>query len=210
MEPIRQRKRKLKDTKTPDQIGRSTGHPGQKYILTDEGRQLLYRIYDGKPETIDYLSEQLKVPRLTIKAWAVQCGLTRRNVWTPEQLEYLERHYSTTRLNEIAERIGFPPTVVQRKAHQLGLRRFDEGYTAASLADALGVTKNTVGYWVKKGWLPCRRRESNCGDGWEGYYFTDRDVRTFIIKHREKVKPTAENWHWLVDVLAGGKYGLGA
>lgn len=198
-----------KGTKNIDQIGSDSGRWTQKYFLDDAGRELLYKLYDSRSETITYLAEKLNVPRARIKYWARQCGITHQQVWTPEALDYLERYYPTMSLADLAEKLAIKPHTIQNKAHQLGLRRFDNGYTAASLADALGVVPNTVGRWIKQGWLPDRRRKSHHGDGWEGYYFTVSDVRNFIIAHPERIKPTQENWLWLVDILAGGKLGLG-
>lgn len=205
---------KLKGTKTLDQIGRNNGHPRQKYILNDADRELLLSVYDGRTETINELSEQLKVPRHTIKAWASHCGLTRQYVWTAKEIEYLERFYHILSLKDLAYTLHKSHYSIHLKACQMGLRRFDEGYTAASLAEALGVVRTTICEWVKKGWLPNRRRKTHDpsvpeGEGWEAYYFTDRDVRNFIINHPERIKPTEENWLWLVDILAGGEKGLG-
>lgn len=205
---------RLKGTKTPDQIGRANGHPRQKYVLDDADRELLRSVYDGRTQTIDYLSERLKVPRATIKAWASHCGLTRQYIWTAQDIAYLERFYHVISLKELAGTLNKSHYSIHLKACQMGLRRFDEGYTAASLADALGVVRTTICEWVKKGWLPNRRRKTHDpsvpeGEGWEAYYFTNQDVRHFIIKHPERIKPTDDNWLWLVDILVGGKHGIG-
>jgi transposase-like protein len=205
--------------KSIDQIGRPTGQKCQKHFLDDAGRELLYKLYDGKTETITYLAEKLNVPRETVKWWAGQCGLTRpRRDWTPEEEEYLELHYGTMTIATIAMKLQRRGSDVQRKATEMALRRFDDGYTAQSLAEALGVSNVTVINWIGKGWLRAEKRRStpkrkggiSSDDGFEAYYITDRSVRSFIINHRERVVPTQENWHWLVDVLAGGKHGIGA
>jgi hypothetical protein len=205
---------KLKGTKSLDQIGCNNGHPRQKYVLSDADRELLREIYDGRTETITYLSERLKVPRDTIKAWASHCGLTRQYDWTAKEIEYLERFYHILSLKELTVTLNKSRYSIHLKACQMGLRRFDEGYTAASLAEALGVARSTICEWVKRGWLPNKRRKTHepsvpQGEGWEAFYFTNRDVRNFIIKHPERVTPTSENWLWLVDILAGGKHGIG-
>jgi hypothetical protein len=153
-------KRATKGTKSLDEIGRSTGNPRQKYFLDDAGRELFYRTYDGKSETIDYLAEALQVPRKLIIMWAVQSGITCR------------------------------------------YGQADHGHTTASLAEALGVDMATVRNWIMQGWLPGKKSR-------EDYYFSDKDVRAFIVRYPQMIKPTEDNWLWLVDILAGGEHGIG-
>lgn len=186
-----------------DEIGRDCGMKHQKHFLDDAGRELLCKMYDGRTETITYLSEQLNAPRETVKWWAIQCGLTRPfRPWTAKEIEYLESYFGTKSLELMASRLCRRPGVVLRKAHELGLRKYDHGYTASSLSQALGVTAHTIVAWSNKGWLPSKRRKDN-----GAYYFTDKHVRDFIINHPEKISPTQDNWLWLVDVLSGGGIG---
>ena len=63
-----------------DEIGarRANGHAGgrpQKWVLTDQGRDLILRNYDGTTERIDMLVARLGVPRTIVKRWACQLVL---------------------------------------------------------------------------------------------------------------------------------------
>lgn len=193
----------VKTVRPVNEIGRDSGMKHQKYFLDDAGRALLCKMYDGRTETITYLSAQLNAPRETVKWWAIQCGLTQPfRAWTAKEIEYLESYFGTTSLELMASTLCRRPSVILRKARELGLKKYDHGYTASSLAQALGVSAHTIVAWSNKGWLPSKRRKDN-----GAYYFNDKHVRAFILSHPDKVIPTQDNWLWLVDVLSGAGIG---
>jgi hypothetical protein len=73
----------------------------------------------------------------------------------------------------LARRFGRSPTAVRLKAKRLGLRKYDECYTACSLAEALGVDPHWVLARIRSSKLRASHRQTERtpeqgGDSWHG------------------------------------------
>lgn len=194
--------------------GIHAGGRQQKYFLDEPGRRLLLAKYDGTCATIDELARRIAVPRDTIKRWAGQLGLTRQKepAWTPEEIEYLQTHLSHTRMSTMSKTLGRTITAIKLKAKRLGVNKcYQEGYTMRGLCLGLGCDHHAVERWMRQGWLKGKRRgtERTQQQGGDVWLFTDHAIREFIIAHPQEVDPRRADWLWLVDVLAGGRFGIG-
>ena len=66
--------------------------------------------------------------------------MNRRIEWTEERLQYLREHYPTGTAHEIALFVGCSDDSVNRKAHELGIRK-----------DPSFRPQNFIGTYVKRG-----------------------------------------------------------
>ena len=197
----------MNESTTP-QVGarrtRSGGIP-QKYILDERGRRLILERYDGKRETTTELAAHLGVPRRVLQEWARQLGKGRRRgpyrEWTEQEIEYLEGHYHNTALTVMSRHLGRSTADIRWRAKQLGVRQTGEGYTGRGLAEALGCDEHKVLLWVEKGWLKGTKRQTGRAEH-DIWYFSDRAVRSFVLKHPAEVDPRRFDWLWLASVLA--------
>jgi hypothetical protein len=168
-------------------------------------------LYDGTPAKIDELMSLTGAPRWKVKKWATELGLARQKEprWTQEDEEYLERNISRKSLADIAKHLERTKTAVKLKAKRLGLNKTIEGYTMRGLCMALGCDHHKVEKWLHAGWLQGKRRgtERTTQDYW---YFTDRNIRKFIIEHPTEIDQRRVDWLWVVDLLGGTDYvGIG-
>lgn len=165
------------------------------------------------------LSKKLGIPRASITARAAYLGVipvTRTSkAWSEEEITILEHHAhkSLYTIQYHLEKSGFARTVqsIRHKMTRTKLRKNLKGQSAASLALCFGVNPLTVTRWLHAGLLEAKRRgtkrkKNQGGDAW---FVTDRQVRDFVISHVAIIDFRKIDKYWLVDLLAGGYYGLG-
>src|SRR3990172_5676463 len=148
--------------------------PNKKWFWNDITDGLLRRLYDptvrGRSQEI---AARLKVPRWAVNRRAAALGLSRPKdrPWSAEDEAYVEANFHHTSVKTLARKLGRSPTAVQLKAKRLGPRKDDEGYTALSLAEALGVDPHWVLARLPSGKPPAPRRPpprtaQQGGDSW--------------------------------------------
>jgi hypothetical protein len=127
---------------------------------------------------------------------------TKETCWTEEELRYLEAHYHRLHISTIARHIGRTTTAVALKAKRMGVRKYGEGYTAASLSLALGVDSHLVTRWIEEGALNATRRNTDRErDAW---FISDSDIREFIVRHPTEIDIRKVDGLWLIDLLTSG------
>jgi transposase len=196
-----------------EEWARELGVTRPRSKLDDERRRVMFELYDGSSERINEIAARFQVDRRTVMRWAGVLNLTKEKApaWTEEDEQYLKEHLHYVSVTDIALHLKRSRTAILMKAKRMGINKcFQEGYTMRSLATAFGCSDMQIRTWVDKGWLKGRRRQTQhvSGDWW---LFMDVDVRHFICAHPMEVMSyvVRENWPWLVDVLAGGTYGVG-
>jgi len=196
-------------------VGARRTKPGgkpQKYFLDEPGRRLIRAQYDGTPQAVRNLALRLGASQHAIRDWACEMGVARRQVkprdWTEAEIVYLEQAIRSVSLTAIARKLDRTPENVRWQAKKLGLRKTGEGYTARSLALGLGCDSHKVLKWVEKGWLRGTRRQTERNKRGDIWYFSEKQVRSFVFAHPQELDPRHFDWLWLVDVLAGDE-GLG-
>lgn len=186
-----------------DSVGTKRSYQGgapQKWFLDDRGRRMMMELYDGSTERVTLLQKELRVPRRVVHGWARQLGISRtRPIWTPDDIAYLERHFHTKSLDELARRLNKTISAVKKKAYVLGLSCKGE-YSMLDLQNGLMCRYERVQAWMQKGWLKGFRKEE--GGTWQ---FTTKAIRDFIFAHPDEINPrrlTDDAWIWLVDLLS--------
>src|SRR5712692_6454504 len=112
--------------------------PKKKWFWNDGSDALLKRLYDpvarGRSQEI---ARRPGVPRWAVNRRAATLGLSRpkERPWSPDDESYLDGNFHHVSVKALSRRFGRSATAVKLKARRLGLRKYDEGYTACSLAE---------------------------------------------------------------------------
>ena len=135
----------------------------QKYVLTDQGRDLILREYDGTTERIDALATRLGMPRHRIKNLAGELGLTcaKEPGWTEEEERYLEERAPPAEPHDDCS----APWAHKDREYNLkhggwGMNKTQEGYTMRGLCLGLGCDHHKVEKWLRHNWIKGTRRQS--------------------------------------------------
>jgi hypothetical protein len=180
--------------------------PKKKWFWNDIADGLLRRMYDptvkGRSQEI---AAQLRVPRWAINRRAAALGLSRPKdrPWSVEDEADLEANFHHVSVKTLARTLGRSSTAVKLKAKRLGLRKYDEGYTALSLAEALGVDPHWVLARIRSGKLRASRRhtERTAEQGGDSWLITDEAVVKFIRDHPYDIDLRKVDSLWFMDLI---------
>ncbi|MGQ9573626.1 MAG: hypothetical protein ACUVV3_10690 [Dehalococcoidia bacterium] len=179
----------------------------KKWFWNDITDATLRRTYDpavrGRSQEI---ADRLKVPRWAVNRRAAALGLSRPKdrPWSAQDEAYLEANFHHVSAKTLARRLGRSPTAVKLKAKRLGLRKYDEGYTASSLAEALGVDPHWVLARIRSGKLRASHRhtERTLGQGGDSWLVTDDAVVEFLAEHPYDLDLRKVDSLWFMDLIA--------
>lgn len=132
--------------------------------------------------------------------------------WSASEEEILERfgHLTTTGIQRQLARAGYQRSraAVQLKMTRMRIKRNLDGYSACSLATALGVDAHKVCAWIRRGLLYAERRKTERsaeqGDIW---WIPISSVRKFILRAPEEIDLSRVEKLWFLDIVTGGKIG---
>jgi hypothetical protein len=179
-----------------------------KHVLTPERTDLMLRYYNGTPRAIDFLIEEMKVvPRGTILYWAKKLGITHKRDWSEDDEQYLDEHISTDRIEDIAKHLKRTTVMVRWKATQMGINKINcYGFNRETLSEGFGVSHHIVQKWINAGYLTPRSRQID-GEKKEVWYFSEADVRRFILSHPLELDRIKEKLDmvWLMEMVKEGQ-----
>ena len=177
------------------------------YVLSDERKRLMREIYDGKSETITRLCAQWRVPRSTLKQWAQIIGVAKprtNRAWTEQEDHDLEMWLPRMEIVSIARKMNRSISSVALRVRYLRIsKRPASGYNLDDLMEAFGCWDKVIRKWVDRGWLKGEQKNGV-------WHFSEQAVRSFMIRHPLEINQHAICWEWSVDILAGGRHGIGA
>ena len=180
--------------------------PSKKWTWNDAEDAFLRRMYDsairGRSQEI---ANRLRRPRWVVNRRAVALGLSRPKdrPWSAEDRDYMEANYHRSAMKVMAKRLGRSPTAIKLKAKRLGLRKYDEGYTASSLAEALGVDPHWVLSRIRSGRLRAapRRTDRKPEQGGDSWLITDDALLDFLREHSYEVDLHKVDSLWFMDLI---------
>lgn len=180
--------------------------PEKKWFWNDMSDGLLRRLYDPTVKgRSQQLATRLGVPRWAINRRAAALGLSRpkERPWSAEDALYLESNFHHVSVKALARRFRRSSTAVKLKAKRLGLRKYDECYTACSLAQALGVDPHWVLARIRSGKLRASHRHTDRtpeqgGDSW---FITDEAVLEFLREHPYDIDLRRVDSVWFMDLI---------
>ncbi len=181
--------------------------PTKKWVWNEIADDLLRRLYDptvrGRSQEI---ADRLKVPRWVVNHRAGELGLSRTKdrPWSSEEEAYLEANFHHASVKAMAVKLKRSPTAVKLKAKRLGLRKYDEGYTASSLAEALGVDPHWVLSRIRSGKLRASHRGTNrtVHQGGDSWLITDEAVIDYLANHPYDIELRKVDSLWFMDLVA--------
>ncbi len=181
--------------------------PKKKWFWNDLSDALLRRMYDptvpGRSQT---LANRLRVPRWAVNRRAAALGLSRgkERPWSQVEEAYLESNFHHISVKALARRFWRSPTAVKLKAKRLGLRKYEEAYTACSLAEALGVDPHWVLARIRSGKLRAshRQTERKPEQGGDSWLITDEAVIDLIRDHAYDIDLRKVDNVWFMDLIA--------
>lgn len=181
--------------------------PERKWNWSDAEDEFLRRMYDsatrGRAEEI---ARRLGRPRWVVNRRAVALGLARPKdrPWSAEELSHLEANYHRASVLTLARRFDRSPLAVKLKAKRIGLRKYDEGYTACSLAEALGVDPHWVLSRIRSGKLRAAQRhtERTVQQGGDSWLVTDEAVIDLLREHPYDIDLHKVDSLWFMDLIS--------
>jgi hypothetical protein len=176
-------------------------------------REAYRRQRQGDRNALKTASRQLGWPRSAVSRRGAELGITRakESPWTRSEEDILERfgHLAPSGIQSKLVSAGFNRSIaaIQVKLHRNRIKQNLNGYSANSLADALGVDVHKILLWIRRGLLKAERRgtariDSQGGDTW---WIADRAVRKFIFQAPEEIDLARVEKIWFLDLITGGK-----
>lgn len=152
------------------------------------------------------IAQRLGVPRWAVVRRAVALGLSRPKdrPRTSQEERCLEANYHRVGAKTLARRLGRTRTAVKLKAKRLGFRKYDEGYTARSLAEGLGVDPHWVLARIRSGRLRAtpRRTERTAQQGGDSWLITDEGFIDFLREYPYEIDLRKVDGLWFMDLVA--------
>jgi hypothetical protein len=184
--------------------------PKKKWFWNDITDAALRSASGGYDPTVrgrsQELADRLGVPRWAVNRRAAALGLSRPKdrPWSAQEEAYLEANFHNVSAKTLACRLGRSPTAVKLKAKRLGLRKYDEGYAASSLAEALGVDPHWVLARIRSGKLRASHRHTDrtAQQGGDGWLITDEAVVDFLREHPYDIDLRKVDSLWFMDLIA--------
>lgn len=174
------------------------------------------RAYTGERHVgfVSRCAAQVGRTRTWVAKRALELGLIQsrdHRAWSEEEIEYAARFplVSPVDLSKRMRRKGWHRTpaaiAYQRSVGRVG-NSTDGFFTAAGLAEAMGVGTSKVTGWIKADLLKAERRgsartEAQNGDG---YVIHEREVARFVLRYPAHVSLTKlePNKFWFLDLMA--------
>lgn len=180
--------------------------PEKKWFWNDMTDTVLRRLYDPAVKgRSQHPATRLKVPRWVVNRRAAVLGLSRpkERPWSADDEAYLEANLHHVSVKAFASKFGRSQTAVKLKAKRLGLRKYGEGYTACSLAEALGVDPHWVLARIRSGTLRASHRHTDRtpeqgGDSW---LITDEALIEFLREHPYDIDLRKVDSFWFMDLI---------
>lgn len=197
----------------------SCGRHKRKYLPTpgiDEAiRDAYQKQRQGDREALRAVSRKIGWSRNAVCKRGAELGITRAKepIWSEAEEELLEQvgHLTPSGIRRQLASAGFPRSVaaIQVKLNRNRIKQNLNGYSATSLADALGVDVHKILTWIRRGLLAAKRRgtERTQTQGGDTWWIAERSVKRFILRTPDEIDLARVEKIWFLDLLTGGKIG---
>lgn len=178
-----------------------------KYAWTLDKLEYLRAHYDSRIRgRVQAIADRFAWPTWVIRKRATELRLTRLNpmerAWTREEDAILDKwagRRSTYWISQLLSGRTHTAVVMRFKRREIS-RAFD-GYTARSLAVAMGVDHKTISRWVSLGLLKAIDRKPD--DGNTPWHFTHYAVRTFVKRNPTAFRLDKVDQTWFLALVFG-------
>ena len=168
---------------------------------------------EGSRAALTAVAQQIGWSRSAVCKRGAELGVTRtkERPWTVAEQDLLEQfgHLAPRGIQRKWAAEGFQRSIaaIQIKLNRNRIKQNLNGYSANSLAGALGVDVHKVLLWIRRGLLKAERRGTERQDcqGGDTWWITDRAVRRFVFQVPEEIDLARVEKIWFLDVITGGK-----
>lgn len=176
-------------------------------------REAYQRQRQGDRTALKSVSYRLGWSRSAVCKRGAELGVTRakEHPWTLKEEDLLERygHLAPSGIQRQLAAAGSFRSIaaIQIKLNRTHIKQNLEGYSASSLARALGVDVHKISLWIRRGLLSAERRgtdrtETQGGDTW---WISDRAAKRFILRSPDEIDLARVEKIWFLDLLTGGR-----
>ncbi len=189
----------------------------RKYLPTEPIDSAIREAYlkqrQGDRLALKAVSRKLGWSRSAVCKRGAELGVTRakERPWTSTEEDLLERcgHLAPSGIRRQLAAAGSFRSIaaIQVKLNRTRIKQNLQGYSANSLADALGVDVHKILLWIRRGMLRAERRgtERTPSQGGDTWWISDRAVRRFVLRAPEEIDLARVEKIWFLDLLTGGK-----
>ena len=189
----------------------------RKYIpnqaIDDAVREAYRKQRRGDRLALTVVGEQIGWTRNAVCKRGAELGVCRakERPWRPDEEELLERfgHLAPSGIRRKLAAAGSFRSIaaIQLKLNRSRIKRNLNGYSANSLADALGVDVHKILLWIRRGLLSAERRDTDrtVVQGGDTWWISHRSVRRFVLRCPEEIDLARVEKIWFLDLITGGK-----
>lgn len=176
-------------------------------------REAYQRQRQGDRTALKSVSHRLGWSRSAVCKRGAELAVTRakERPWTSKEEELLERfgHLAPSGIQRQLAAAGSFRSVaaIQIKLNRNRIKQNLEGYSANSLALALGVDVHKILMWIRRGLLSAERRGTNRTEiqGGDMWWISDRALKRFILHAPDEIDLARVEKMWFLHLLTGGK-----
>jgi hypothetical protein len=188
-----------------------------RYIPTQEIdekiRHAYFRQRSGDRSALSLVRVDIGWSKSAVLRRGAELRVTRakESPWSGCEEEILERfgHLTVSALQQRLARAGYQRSraAIQLKLNRLRIKRNLDGYSACTLARALGVDTHKVCGWIRRGLLRAERRgtDRSSKQGGDIWWIPVSAVRKFILRAPEEIDLSRVEKLWFLDVVTAGK-----
>ncbi len=188
-----------------------------RYIPTQEIdekiRHAYFRQRSGDRRALSTVRVDIGWSKSAIVRRGAELRVTRakESPWSAREEEILERfgYLTAGGIQQRLARAGYQRSraAIQLKLTRMRIKRNLDGYSACTLAGALGVDTHKVCGWIRRGLLHGERRgsERSAEQGGDIWWIPLSAVRKFILRAPEEIDLSRVEKLWFLDVVTGGK-----
>ncbi len=188
-----------------------------KYVPDPETDSSIRAAYSeqrcGDRTALKRVAQKLGWPAYAVARRGAELGLsrTKEKQWSPGEEAVLVEwgHLTRSGVQRRLRQAGFQRScaAIALKMTRMRVKSNLDGYSAHSLATAMGVDVHKVLSWISRGLLQAERRgtdrtPSQGGDSW---WITHKAVRQFVLRAPDEIDLWRVEKFWFLDLITDGK-----
>jgi hypothetical protein len=188
-----------------------------KYVPTAVVDALIRTAYGqqrgGDRTALKRVAEKLGWPAYAVARRGAELGLsrTKEKQWSPEEEAILFEcgHLTRSGVQRRLRLAGYQRTcaAIALKMTRMRVKSNLDGYSAHSLATAMGVDVHKILSWISRGLLEAERRgtDRTPRQGGDSWWITHKAVRQFVLRAPDEIDLWRVEKFWFLDLITDGK-----
>lgn len=167
----------------------------------------------GDRTALKQVARKLGWPAYAVARRGAELGLsrTKEKQWSPEEEAILFAcgHLTRSGVQRRLRQAGYQRTcaAIALKMLRMRVKSNLDGYSAHSLAIAMGVDVHKILSWIKRGLLEAERRgtDRTPRQGGDSWWITHKAVRQFVLRSPDEIDLYRVEKFWFLDLITDGK-----